>query len=217
MTGIIFAVWSALSLSAPEVVLKVQSQYDATGDWKAAFKQVWENPAYGQTRTAYGYVYLRKPGRMRWNYVKPDKKSIVSDGRTLWVYEQDDGQIFRQDVKAAELPSAVAFLIGGKRLADEFEVTPVPVDDSPFAGPGRVVLKLVPKVPTAQYRHAFIVVDDQDWLVRETIVVDHQGATNHLTFTSIERNTKIGDSKFQFVPPAGINVIDPKTVLPQQP
>ncbi|MEK6607238.1 MAG: outer membrane lipoprotein chaperone LolA [Myxococcota bacterium] len=205
----------ALVLTAAEVLARMQAAYDATDDLKASFKQTWENPAYGQTRVAYGYVYLRKPGRMRWNYLKPDKKSLVSDGKTLWVYEEEDAQIFRQDVRDAGMPAAVAFLGGGRKLADDFDAT---IDAaSTLGGPGRIVVKLAPKVPTAQFRNLVFVVDDVEFLVRESVVVDHQGAENHLAFTGIERNTRIPDAKFRFVPPAGVPVLDPKSVLPQAP
>lgn len=204
----------ALLLGLADVLARLQSTYDATDDWKAAFKQDWENPVYGQTRTAYGYVYLRKPGRMRWNYVRPDKKSIVSDGRTLWIYEEEDAQIFRQDLRDAELPAAVAFLGGGKKLGDEFDAA---VDDgSPLGGPGRIVLRLTPRVPTAQYKHVLFVIDAGTFLVRESVVVDHQGAKNHITFTAIERNTRVPDDKFRFVPPAGVPILEPGQVLPEK-
>lgn len=204
----------ALLLSVTEVLARLQATYDTTNDWKAAFKQTWENPAYGQTRVAYGYVYLRKPGRMRWNYVKPDKKSIVSDGRTLWVYEEEDAQIFRQDLKEAELPAAVAFLGGEKKLADDFDA--VLDSASLLGGEGRMVVRLTPKIPTSQYKHLLFVVDDKEYLVHESVLVDHQGAQNQLTFTNIERNTRVSESKFRFTPPSGIPVISPKDVLPEK-
>ena len=175
-------------LAAVEILARLQGSYDATVDLKAAFKQTWENPAYGQTRTAYGYVYLKKPGRMRWNYVSPDRKSLVSDGRTLWVYEEEDGQVFRQDVRDAGLPGSAAFLLGGKKLVEEFDVAIE--EGSQLGGPGRIVLRLVPKVPTAQYQQLLFVVDERDWLVHESIIVAHQGSQNRLVFTNIERNTR---------------------------
>jgi outer membrane lipoprotein carrier protein len=204
-----------LAVTADQALDRVQEAYDATQDFKASFKQVWESAAHGQRRTAYGYVYLKRSGRMRWNYSKPDKKSIVSDGQTLWVHEEEDGQVFRQDLKEAGLPTAVAFLTGdaGARLRQQF--SPALESDAALGGPDRVVLRLTPRVPTAQYAYLLFVVDPTEWLVRESIVVDHQDGKNRISFWDIRRNTRIPDSRFRFVPPGDVKVIDPSSLAPK--
>jgi len=204
-----------LAITADEALDRVQQVYDATQDLKASFKQVWESTAHGQRRTAYGYMYLKRSGRMRWNYSKPDKKSIVSDGETLWVYEEEDGQVFRQDLKEAGLPTAVAFLTGeaGAKLKEQF--TTSVEEGASYGGPDRVVLRLTPRVPTSQYAHLLFVVDTAEWLVRESIVVDHQDGSNRITFWDIRRNTHIPEGKFRFVPPGAVKVIDPSSLAPK--
>ena len=204
-----------LAVTADEALDRVQQVYDATQDLKASFKQVWESAASGQRRTAYGYVYLKRSGRMRWNYAKPDKKSIVSDGQTLWVYEEEDGQVFRQDLQSAGLPTAVAFLTGdaGAKLKEQFSAA---IDnDAALGGPDRVVLRLTPRVPTSQYAYLVFVVDTGEWLVRESVVVDHQDGKNRISFWDIRRNSQIPDSKFRFVPPGATKVIDPSDFSPR--
>ena len=66
---------------------------------------------------------FKKPGRMRWDYEKPDKSSYVTDGGVLWLYEPDDKQAFKQDLKSSQLPAALAFLTGKGKLATEFDIT----------------------------------------------------------------------------------------------
>jgi len=204
-----------MALSADDVLVRIQEVYDGTRDLKASFKQVWVSEAHGQRRTAYGYVYLKRPGRMRWNYSKPDKKTMVSDGKTLWVHEVDDAQVFRQDLGDAGLPTAVAFLTGeaGAKFKEQFEAELE--EDSPHAGPDRVVLRLTPRTPTSKYARLLFVVDTKEWLVRESIVVDHQGSRNHISFWDIRRNTRIPESKFRFVPPSTVKIIDPTRLAPR--
>lgn len=198
-----------LALTADDVLARIQDVYDDTKDLKASFKQVWESEAHGQRRTAYGYVYLQRPGRMRWNYSKPDRKTIVSDGKTLWVYEAEDAQVFRQELDDAGLPTAVAFLTGevGAKFREQFTAELEP--DSPYAGPDRVVVRLTPKTPTPRYAHLLFVIDTSEWLVRESIVVDHQDSRNRISFWDIRRNTRIPESKFRFVPPSTAKIIEP--------
>lgn len=197
-------------VSVTQVVQQVQKVYEGTASLRARFVQVLEG-AMGK-RQAEGEMLLKKPGKMRWDYSKPEKKLFVADGTTLWVYEPEDEQAFKQPLSGSQLPAQVSFLFGKGRLADEFDIT-APEKDSERAGlggPGDIVLKLVPRVPTAQYRYLAFVVDPRSYLVKETVVYDQQGGSNHLRFSKIELNVKSGveDRLFQFTPPAGTRVID---------
>ena len=53
------------------------------------------------------------------------------------------------------------------------------------------------------------VVDPKEFLVRESVLVDAQGNTNHFTFDGVEVNTKVADSLFKWSPPAGHLVAGP--------
>src|SRR4051794_35442159 len=85
----------------PQVLLaKVQKFYDATRDLHAHFEQTLTS-AIGSPKKASGEVWLKKPGRMRWDYSKPEKKLMVADGQILWVYEPEDAQAFKQDLRSS--------------------------------------------------------------------------------------------------------------------
>jgi len=94
------------------VVEKVQKRYDSASDFRAHFSQTLTNPTFKRKSTSSGEVLLKKPGRMRWNYQKPEPKMYLADGELLWLYEPEDKQAFKQDLKASQLPAALAFLTG---------------------------------------------------------------------------------------------------------
>jgi outer membrane lipoprotein carrier protein len=146
---------------------------------------------------------------MRWDYEKPEKKLFVADGTMLWMYEPEDEQAFRQPLSSSQLPAQVSFLFGRGKLMDEFEITYF--DAKPLGEPGDIVLKLVPKKPTAQYRHLVFVVQPRTFMVKETVLFDQQGGTNDLQFSTIEPNPKTGvdDSRFSFTPPPNTKIINP--------
>jgi outer membrane lipoprotein carrier protein len=213
MRTLLFAVLLAAPLplhaqkeSAADVVARVQRYYEATKDLHARFDQVNESQV-GRVRKASGELWLKKPGRMRWDYEKPEKQRMVSDGQTLWVYQPEDEQAFKQDLRGSTLPVSVTFLVGQGKLADEFEVSIV--HPAGVGAAGDVVLKLVPKVGTAAYRYLLFVVDPKSGLVRETLVYDQQGGSNHLTFSQVETNRGVDDARFRFTPPPGTRVIKP--------
>jgi outer membrane lipoprotein carrier protein len=188
------------------IVNKIQKFYDSTKDLHAKFEQTLTSGTGGRKRAS-GDLWLKKPGRMRWDYVKPEKKIMVSDGRVLWVYEPEDEQAFKQDLRSSSLPVSVSFLLGEGKLSDDFHVELAPKGDEK---PGEVALKLVPKAPTSAYRYLLFIVDEQTGQVRRTIIYDQQGGTNELVFSNVESNRGVNDSKFQFSPPRGTRILNPK-------
>jgi outer membrane lipoprotein carrier protein len=193
-------------LDVKTVVAEVQKRYDGAADFRARFTQTLNSPALGRKTSSSGEVTFKKPGRMRWDYEKPDKSSYVTDGGVLWLYEPDDKQAFRQDLKGSQLPAALAFLTGKGKLAVEFDIV--------FAGkvshgsPGDYVLSLSPKTPQAQVKSMLFVVDPHTYDVRESVITDGQGNTNDMVFSDIRINTRVPEALFHFTPPAGVRVID---------
>src|SRR5438046_594769 len=117
-------------LPIPAVVEHMQKNYDRAQDFQARFSQKYTNIAFGRTKVSTGEVTFKKPGRMRWDYDQPEKKMFLSDGQRLWLYEPDDKQAFKQELKQSQLPAALSFLLGKGRLEDEFEVVAAAPDVS---------------------------------------------------------------------------------------
>jgi outer membrane lipoprotein carrier protein len=191
--------------SAASVVARVQKYYDATKDLHARFEQEIASPSRAPQKAG-GEVWLKKPGKMRWDYVRPEKKLMVSDGGTLWVYEPEDEQAFKQSLKDNALPAQVSFLLGEGKLAQEFDATFTKLDG---IGADELALKMVPKTGTAAYRYLVFVVDNKSGQVKRTVIYDQAGGTNRLSFVDVEQNKGVDDSHFKFTPPAGTHVLTP--------
>lgn len=197
---------AAKRLDLKDVVDRVQKRYDAAADFRANFSQTLSNAATGRKTASSGEVLLKKPGRMRWNYQKPEKKMYLADGQTLWLYEPEDNQVFKQDLRSSQLPAALAFLTGKGKLGDEFEIAFAP--DATYGGPKDYVLRLSPRTPQAQIKILVFVVDPEAFHVRESVLIDSQGNVNDMVFSDVKVNGKIGDETFRWAPPAGARVID---------
>jgi outer membrane lipoprotein carrier protein len=192
------------------VVEKVQKRYDGAKDFRARFNQTLTNAAFGRKTSSAGEVLLKKPGRMRWNYAQPEMKMYLSDGNTLWLYEPEDKQAFKQDLKSSQLPSALAFLTGQGKLAAEFDIA-FAAAGATKTSPGTprdYVLTLSPKAPQAQVKTIVFVVDPATYDVRESVITDQQGNVNDLLFSDIRINTGVPDTTFRWAPPAGVRLID---------
>jgi len=201
----------ATSTAAPRmdvkaVVAEVQKRYDSAADFRARFTQTLTSAAMGRKTSSSGEVMFKKPGRMRWDYEKPDKSSYISDGNLLWLYEPDDKQAFKQDLKASQLPAALAFLTGKGKLATEFDITYA--SKPGYGTPADYVLTLSPKTAQPQVKTILFIVDQKTFDVRESVIIDGQSNVNDLTFSDIRVNTRLPDTQFKFTPPAGVRVID---------
>jgi len=187
---------------------QVQRYYDGARDLHAKFEQQLTT-AMGTKKRASGELWLKKPGRMRWDYAKPEKKLMVADGQTLWVYEPEDEQAFKQELKSSNLPDSVAFLLGDGKLKDQFDVTLAKDPPAGLAQPGEIVLHLAPKRASGAYKSLLFVVEPKTGVVTGTVVYDQQGGESRLRFTQIESNKGLDDGKFKFTPPAGTRILKP--------
>lgn len=194
------------NLDLQTVIERMQKRYDQAKDFRARFSQNYIRAVVGRSTLSTGTVAFKKPGRMRWDYEKPEARMFVSNGQTLWLYEPTEKQAFKQDLKTSQLPAALAFLMGKGKLSDEFDVAFA--KDAKQGRPGDYRLALTPKQPQSAYKSILFVVDPKEFLVRETVLVDPQGNSNHFIFDDLQVNDKVPDALFKWAPPAGVRVVD---------
>ena len=209
------ASWAGAQSSPPPagddasvVAAAVQSFYDQTRDLSASFFQTYVNALYQRTDRSKGRVVFKKPGMMRWDYDKPNGKVIVSDGKRLLVYEPGDdgekGQVLEQQISQAQLPQALAFLMGTGRLQDDFTFR---VLDAKREGyPAGDVLELKPKRPTAHFTRLLFYVERTPairGLVRRLLIIDSDGNRNRFDFSTIKLNANATPKQFEFTAPTG--------------
>lgn len=191
--------------TAAQVISRMQQFYNTTTDYQADFFQTYFNRLFNSFQRSRGQVFFKKPGRMRWEYVAPERKLFVSDGRTMWAYEPEANQAFQQSLQSSQLPTALSFLSGQGDLATEFDFRLIPAATYAFST-GHVV-ELRPKTASPQYERLVLFVDGQSHQVVRSLVIDQAGNRNKLEFTNARQNQGIADSRFTFRPPNGVRII----------
>jgi outer membrane lipoprotein carrier protein len=192
-----------------EVVDKVEATCARVRDLSAHFHQTATNRTLGEVREASGVFLAKRPGKMRWEYQKPEPRLFVMDGKTLWSYSPADKQVIVQAVTAA-IPSRLplSFLAGDCALRKEFTVSLVEHAATQGSAPTRI-LDLRPKHPEAGIARMLLEVRVKDYTVEKTTVFDAYGNTTVIALTDLKLNTGISDDEFEFIPPAGVRVITP--------
>jgi outer membrane lipoprotein carrier protein len=189
--------------TADHVVGKLQEFYSKNGKLTAVFRQEYKNETFGKTTKSDGKVYVKKPGKMRWDYAEKVKgksrtvKSFISDGVVLWAVENDNKQAFKKDLEKDLLPVAVTFLYGKGDLRKDFDAKFADKKRARKLGqkPGELVLELTPRQPSAQYKTLWLVVSPDDYRVRRSIVLEASGNENAFTFYEPDVATEIDDKK----------------------
>jgi len=190
-----------------QVVAKMQRLYNRIKDLKGKFKQVYTDTLYNRRRTSFGYLFVKKPGMMRWNYASPEKKAFISDGKVVWIWEPADKQAFRNPLDSSSLSSGLTFLLGSGDLSQEFDISYATDAKDRLGSPQHLVLKLVPKTPTPQYDYLLFAVRPSDYAVSESMLVS-RNSTNHILFSKLVFNSGIDKRRFRFKPGPDTRVID---------
>jgi outer membrane lipoprotein carrier protein len=192
--------------SAAEIASQVQSFYDQTTTVATAFDQSHFDRVYNRTTRSRGVLTIARPGKMRFDYLGGDGKVIVSNGRTVTVYEPGDegapGQYTRAPVREG-IASALGFLTGQSRIDRDFTFRLA--NASRFGWSGHV-LELRPIRPEPAYRRVYLFVDSSPataGVVRRVVIQDHAGNTNRFDFRRMRFNRAVELSRFEFSPPRG--------------
>jgi outer membrane lipoprotein carrier protein len=193
--------------TSAQAVDNVQAFYDKSTTFKSDFQQKFWVKAYNHEKTSSGHVTFAKPGKMEWVYDDPKDNRVVSDGKTIRVYEANNKQMFEQPVDSTQYPAALSFLTGTGRLADNFDFQVLSGDQMKF--PGGYVLAGTPKTPNAAYTKVLFYVDAATSQVRRVMVIDGQGNRNRFDFVSPRVNEPVAPSQFTFTPPAGTSIVRP--------
>lgn len=192
--------------SAEAIADRVQDFYDKTKTFQADFHQRYTIKAYRRTKDSRGKVIFEKPGKMSWRYATNGNR-VVSDGKTLKVYEAENKQMYRQSVDESQYPAALSFLIGGGNLKKTFKLRKLDSKKARF--PGGYVLLGEPRNPTPAYQKLVMYVDAKTAQVRRVLLIDAQGNRNRFDFSKPVVNKKPPPGEFAFTPPRGTKVIKP--------
>ena len=183
------------------VVEQLQRTYQTANTLLADFEQIYTYSVYQRTQTSKGRLFIKKPGKMRWDYSSPETKVFVSNGDVLWVYEPSKAQAYKRPLKDAELPIAIRFLMGEGNLLDEFSAKLGTVTDT------TITAILTPKQTKTQYKELRLVVNRKDFMVVETLITDPVNNTNRVRFSALKTNESLPDRGFEFTPPKGVKVV----------
>jgi outer membrane lipoprotein carrier protein len=190
--GLLFLATPALADATPAYVERFFTDLNTL---TADFDQQVVDSAARTIQSSQGRLWIMRPGRFRWDYLKPYRQQLVADGKRVWSYDEDLEQV---TVQAADevLTATPAMLLSGTRPLEEvFTIEELDGEQ----------VQLTPRTDDSNItslRLAFA-----DGLLTRIEAHDTFGNTTTFSFTNVVRNPSIGQDIFRFEPPPGADVV----------
>ena len=189
-------------LTLDQILGRVEKNYTGKS-FQAEFVQESTIKAMDIVDFASGKIFVRYPGMMRWEYEKPEKQTIITDGHKLWIYRPSDNQVltgsapaFFSDGKGA------SFLSDIKLIRQKFKISLENSKEDFF-----YELKLQPLEKKLDVVDIRLSVTKNTFTVIRIITYNSYADENRIEFVNHQFNVKLDESLFSFKIPPGADVV----------
>ena len=186
-----------------EVARRVDRNYNNLGTLRADFEERYQGA--GISRVESGVLWLKRPGKMRWDYLSPKQKVFIANGKDAFFYVKGEPQARKAKLeKMDDLRSPLRYLLGKTKLEKEF-------DDlillTPAADTASFVLQGVPKMMKERVERVQLEITP-GYEIARILIEEIGGAVTEFRFSNPAENTVVPDDKFRFTVPEGVHIID---------
>ncbi len=151
-------------------------------------------------QTQKGTLHLKRPNKFRWKSQEPFEQLLLSDGETLWQYDEDLEQVSIQKLDQRLSVTPALLLTGNvKTIAKEYDVFGEKLDKEYH-------FVLIPKGNETLFDRLRLEFDEKKLLSR-MVIKDEVGQKTTLNLLNVQKKNKMKDSLFTFEIPEGIDVI----------
>lgn len=158
-------------------------------------------------KTEKGELFLRKPGRMRWEYTDPAGKLFVSDGKNAYFYTPRGNRAEKMSLKETDdMRAPLAFLLGKLEFDREFQNFRVV-----NSAQGVTTIVADPKSDRLPYKQVEFTFDPQYQITRMN-VTGHDNSLLSFAFTNERLNPPVDDKLFRFELPEGVTFAEAPAV-----
>lgn len=168
----------------------VEKVYQAVQSWRAEFVQTTYVEMLSQTLSKNGFIVAAKPDRLHVEYTTDPKKSYVTDGVKLWVYQEKENTAHEfLDPHRIISEEALSFLGGLAHVDEIFDVLTnlkEPAGYLKIKDASLLKIFLVPKDEESAILKITIGVDPKTQQVREAVLFNASGNITHYAFDKIQ-------------------------------
>src|SRR5437016_2038978 len=200
--------------SVKDLVKKVEARYQKTTDLTAEFSQTTDIKGFAKPLQSSGRVYLKRPGKLRWDYLAPTLEQIFVDNDKVQFYIPEHKQVkVGQRSKWADSQAPLHLLQGVGRLDSDYHVTAAP--DGAKGNGGLPLLRLTLLDGGPDHPRIVVEVDPGSFFLRRVELHDVNGNVSTFTFSAMRPNTDLKNELFEFTVPQDVEVVNaPRLAVP---
>lgn len=193
---------SAGELKAAEASLRLNETLTELQSMQARFEQWVSDKNQVTLQHVTGRMWVQRPGQFRWDTDEPYPQQLVSDGKTLLIYDEDLQQATRKKLDN-QISNTPALLLSGdpKQIDANFVVSGFRFDET-----GEYRFDLRPKDPDAMF--ALLRVHFFQGYLRDMYLEDALGQTTRIEFTQIKKNETVPASVFELQLDESVDLIE---------
>jgi outer membrane lipoprotein carrier protein len=195
---------------AREVVKQLQARYEKTKDLQADFSQKTKIEGFERPVISSGKVYIKKPGRLRWDYLDPASEQIYVNQDDVKMYVPEHKQVLVGKLtQMAASKAPLELLQGAAKLNESFDVEPT-TGTARGAG-GIPLITLTPKDKrndAAQNLQKIVLeVFPKTYYIRTVSLYEISGNVAVFEFSNLKPNLGLGNEVFDFQTPPDTEVV----------
>lgn len=193
-----------------DVVKQIQARYEKTKDLQADFTQKTRIEGFERPVTSSGKVYIKKPGRLRWDYLDPANEEIYVNHDDVKVYVPEHKQVLVGKLtQMAASKAPLELLQGAAKLTESFDVEPTPGKERGLGGIRRITL--IPKAKdqesTRSLQKIVVEVFPKTYFIRTVSLHEISGNVATFEFSGLKPNVGLGQELFDFKAPPDAEVV----------
>lgn len=190
-----------------EILAEMKEAGDALRTLSSEFEQTDHDFILEDEETSRGKLYVRLPGRIRWEYAPPGEKVLLVKEEIVRLYNPASNQV--QEFERGEGGSTggadllVGFGKGNARIGENYDVTLLSEDAE------SAVLKLVPKPDSkaSLFTAIELTIDKSTWTPSRSVFHEPNRDRTVIRFTSMSVNEALPDGVFELDLPDDVEVI----------
>ena len=165
----------------------------------ADFKQHTYNGQHKLLQSSEGRLALLRPGNFKWETITPMHQLLITNGKSLWIYDVDLEQVTQQKLENQGDLNPAQLLSGSiTSLEKEFVV-------SQELSSKYQIFKLTPKSKEAAV--SWIRLQFKNRQLDNMQFANELGEINDFQFLVVHEDAKLKPTDFNFVPPKGVDVL----------
>lgn len=163
----------------------------------AEFTQVVTSPEGKVLNESWGKLTISRPGKFRWQVVKPEEELITSDGKTMWLYSPFIEQVTLINLSDAIEGTPFVLLSGANQ--QQWQNYLVTRNNNKFT---------VKRADSKTHDNSFVFEFNDAGNISKFVVVEEQGQRSEFKLSHKPLIEKFAADYFNFTIPAGVEIDD---------